>query len=115
MRRFRPASPEFKEALELICPNEYGLDTPSWLKIAARMVGMDYGRLTRLWRDNRAKIHRYEEGWIEEKLIEKTLRTQTELEKKLAYQTHITGETLNGNLQPTSSLHSTGLSGRCAG
>jgi hypothetical protein len=72
--RFRPASPEFKDALELICPNEHALDIPDWLKIVSKQINIDYVRLSRLWRDNRAKIHRYEEKWIEERLNASTLR-----------------------------------------
>jgi hypothetical protein len=79
MTRFSPASPEFKAVLEEINPNEYGLDTMDWLKITAQKLDMDYARLCRLWRDNRAKIHRYEEIRISDVLLE--IRTMRDIRK----------------------------------
>lgn len=60
----RPASPEFKRTIEDICPNECDLNIPDWLRLAARSIGIEYPRLNRLWRDNRAKIRQREEEKI---------------------------------------------------
>lgn len=89
------ASPELKNKIETICPNEFDLNTPDWLKIAAKALSIDYTRLTRIWRDNRSKLRASEIQIIEQKLLEKTLRTQAELKQSLAYHEHIIGTRLH--------------------
>ena len=94
MVNYIPASPEFKNAIEEICPNEFGLPVMDWLKIAAKRIGIDYVRLCRLWRDNRAKLHRYEQNWIEESLSSVRLLKEIERNKLMSkyLQNKITGE-----------------------
>jgi len=70
MRNISPATPEFKNIIEEIHPNEFYHPVMEWLKPASKRIGIDYDRLVRLWRDNRAKFHPEERLRIEDALFE---------------------------------------------
>lgn len=87
------SSPAFKEILREICPNEFNFPINGWLKIVSKRIGIDHERVSRLWRDNRAKFYPEEVASIEEALDEvrhnKFLRELTRQRQRNQYLQHI--------------------------
>lgn len=96
MIRNVPASPQLKYKFEVICPNDMRLPKKQWLKFVAKALDLPHSRALRFWRDGRASIEGWEDERIDQAFLAKTLRKQSELNKKIDYQQHIIGELLSG-------------------
>lgn len=84
------ASRDLKNKIQEVCPNNANLPVEQWLKLAALQIRIDYTRLYRLWRDNRAKPEPYEAQLIADALDEaKLLREIKQLQLKQKYLQHI--------------------------